>query len=49
MAGWVQFQQTRLTLYGDLPADDAETIIEAGLAAERRMIPNLSISVLWNL
>ncbi|MFV1979836.1 MAG: hypothetical protein ACC655_01670 [Rhodothermia bacterium] len=49
MAGWIQFQETRLTLYGDLPPDDAQAIIEAGLRAERRTIPNLTISVLWNL
>ena len=49
MAGWVQFQQTRLELYGDLPEDDEAAIIEAGRTAERRTIPNLSITVLWNL
>jgi hypothetical protein len=49
MTGWIQFQETRLTLYGDLPPDDAEAIVEAGRTAERRTIPNLMISVLWNL
>lgn len=49
MTGWVQFQEVRLTLYGDLPPDDEEIIREAARNAERRAIPNLMISVLWNL
>ena len=49
MAGWVQFQETRIRLYGDLPNDDEEAIRQAGERAERRTIPNLTISVLWNL
>ncbi|MFC2085754.1 hypothetical protein ACFLRO_00925, partial [Bacteroidota bacterium] len=49
MSGWVQFQEVRITLYGDLPPGDEEAIVAAGLRAERRTIPNLTISVIWNL
>jgi len=48
-AGWVQFQQVRLTLYGDLPPDNEEAIKRAVSEAEIRTIPNLAISLLWNL
>jgi hypothetical protein len=49
MSGWIQFQQVRFTLYGELPEEDAPAIRKAADVVERRTIPNLMMTLIWNL
>lgn len=49
LSGWVQFQQVRYTLYGELPEEDVVEIRRAADRVERRTIPNLTITLSWNL
>ncbi|HUF08807.1 MAG TPA: hypothetical protein VMO47_05765 [Rhodothermales bacterium] len=49
MSGWIQFQQVRFTLYGELPEEDAPAIRRAAAVVERRTIPNLVMTLIWNL
>lgn len=47
--GWLNVQRIRQRLYGDLPEGLAKHIRAEARRGTRRIIPNLSISVLWNL
>jgi hypothetical protein len=49
VSGWIQFQQVRFTLYGDIPEEDAASIRRAADVVERRTIPNLLMTLVWNL
>lgn len=47
--GWMNIQHIRQRLYGDLPEALAAHIRAEAIRGSRKIIPNLSISVLWNL
>lgn len=47
--GWLNIQHIRQRLYGDLPEALATHIRDEAIRGSRKIIPNLSISVLWNL
>jgi len=49
LAGWIQFQQIRYTLYGEIPDEDGAAIRRAAERIERRTIPNLMMTLVWNL
>lgn len=49
LAGWIQFQRVKFTLYGDLPEADAAAIRRAAEVVEHRTIPNLIMTLRWNL
>lgn len=49
LRGWIQFQRVKFTLYGELPEEDAAAIRRAAKVVERRTIPNLTMTLLWNL
>ena len=47
--GWLNIQRIRQRLYGDLPEGLSEHIRAEARRGTTRTIPNLSVSVLWNL
>ena len=47
--GWLNIQHIRQRLYGDLPEDLAEHIRSEARKGTTNIIPNLSVSVRWNL
>ena len=49
MNGWLNIQHIRQRLYGDLPEDLADHIRAEARRGTRKIIPNLSVSVRWNL
>jgi len=49
MSGWIQFQRVKFTLYGELPEEDAAAIRKAADVVEHRTIPNLVMTLRWNL
>lgn len=46
--GWLNIQHTRQRLYGDLPDAAAPRIRQAARDGARQIIPNLSLSAIWN-
>ena len=49
MDGWLNIQHIRQRLYGDLPEALADHIQSEARKGTRTVIPNLSVSVRWNL
>lgn len=47
--GWFNVQHIRRRLFGTLPEANAERIRHAGKRGSRTIIPNVSLSVLWDL
>lgn len=47
--GWLNVQRVWQHLYGDLPEATADHIRRSGRRGTRKIIPNLSLTVLWNL
>ncbi len=47
--GWFNVQHVRRRLYGALPEDDAGRIRRAARRGTRKLIPNLALTVVWNL
>lgn len=47
--GWVTVQRVSNTLYGGLPEGREDIIRRAARRGERTLIPNLSVTMLWNL
>ena len=47
--GWLNVQHIRQRLYGDLPGALADHIQSEARKGTRKVIPNLSVSVRWNL
>ena len=47
--GWLNVQTIRQRLYGDLPEDLAEHIRSEARRGTQKIIPNLAVSVRWNL
>ncbi|MFQ5572323.1 MAG: hypothetical protein ACE5G0_21820, partial [Rhodothermales bacterium] len=46
--GWLNVQHIRRRLYGLLPEGSADRIRRAARRGTRKLIPNLSLSVVWN-
>jgi hypothetical protein len=47
--GWLNVQHIRQRLYGELPEESAAHIRREARRGSKKIIPNLTISVLWNL
>ena len=47
--GWLNFQRIRQTLYGDLPEELADHIQREARRGTLKTIPNIALSVIWNL
>ena len=47
--GWLNIQRIRQRLYGDLPEDLRQHIRSEARRGNRKVIPNLRLSVVWNL
>jgi hypothetical protein len=46
--GWLNTQNIRRRLYGELPEDDAFLIRDAARSFDRRVVPNLSLTAGWS-
>ena len=47
--GWINMQRIRYRIFGALPESNAHQIRQAARTGSRRLIPNVMLSVLWNL
>lgn len=47
--GWLNVQHIRQRLYGDLPEDLGRHIQKEARKGTRKIIPNIALSVIWNL
>lgn len=47
--GWLNVQRIRKELYGNLPSNAEERIRDAARHFSRMIVPNVSLTVLWNL
>ena len=47
--GWINMQRIRYRIFGALPESNAHQIRQAARRGSRRLIPNVMLSVLWNL
>jgi hypothetical protein len=45
--GWLNIQHVRRRLYGPLPDISAEQIREAASRGTRKIIPNLTMTMVW--
>lgn len=45
--GWIQIQRIRQQLFGPLPPEEADRIVEAASSGNTRIIPNLSMEIAW--
>src|SRR5690606_15497222 len=46
---WFNVQHVRRRLFGTLPEENADRIRQAGRRGSKTIIPNVSLSVLWDL
>lgn len=49
LEGWLNGQHVHQRLYGELPEATADRIQEAARAGTRRIFPNVSMAILWDL
>lgn len=47
--GWLNLQRIRQRLYGDLPPELAEHIQREARRGTKKVIPNIALTVIWNL
>ncbi|MEM1270700.1 MAG: hypothetical protein AAGI08_11720, partial [Bacteroidota bacterium] len=47
--GWIQFQRVRQVLFGTLPENEADRIRAAARRGVRRVVPNVTARVVWQL